>query len=97
MDLIRPLFLIFWSFCTIFYWCETGEIITNGFDEIGEQIWQCEWYKFPDKLQRVMPTVINGIQQPVIITGFANLKLTRQSFKQVKKNSLKKILIIWYE
>lgn len=81
--MIRPLFLIFWSFATIFFFCENAERVTGRFEEIDDSICQSDWYSYPIELQRMIITVMMGTQKPVIVRGFGNLLFTRQSFKQV--------------
>lgn len=83
VEIVRPLIIIFWSFATVFYFCETAELVSIQFDGIKHAIWQCDWYLFPNKIQRMLPTVIAGAQTPVIVRGFGNLIFTRQSIKQV--------------
>lgn len=81
--MIRPIILDFWSFCSLALFCHFGEIVSSRFDEIDNAMFQSEWYLFPNRIQRVLPLVISGTQQPVIIRGFGNLLLTDDSFKRV--------------
>lgn len=83
MEMIRPIILDFWSFCTMFVFCHFGEIMSTRFDEIDNAMSQNEWYLFPIRTQRVFPLVISVTQQPVVICGFGNLLLTHDSFKRV--------------
>lgn len=89
MELIRPLTIIFWSFLTIFFFCETGEHVTSQFDAINDEFYRSNWYAFPIEVQKMIPTILMCTQQKITINGFANLSLTRIYFKQVKVISLK--------
>lgn len=51
--------------------------------DIDEAIYQSEWHSFPESVQRMLPIIINNAQQPVIITGFANVEYTRETFDSV--------------
>lgn len=67
----------------MFLFCEYGQICCNGFEEIDEMIYQTDWYTLPLDLQKFWPIVINNTQQPVIITGYANVEYTRETFDSV--------------
>lgn len=63
--------------------CKLGQRITDRFNGIFEIICNSEWYAFPKEIQRIMPTLMNSAEKPVILLGFGNLKCTRESFKKV--------------
>lgn len=65
--------------------------MSNRFSEVGEMIYACDWYTFPNELQRILPTVLMLAHQPVPLEGFVNLKCTREAFKTVnlKPNRIK--------
>lgn len=81
--LLRPITLVFWSFASMFLLCEYGQMVTTRFEDIDEAIYQCEWHSFPDKVQRILPTIINNTQQLVIISGFCDVQYTRETFDSV--------------
>lgn len=57
--------------------------MTTQFDQMNHLINDCDWYIFPNELQRILPIVMMSTQQPVVLQGFANMKCTRDAFKQV--------------
>lgn len=81
--LLRPMTLVFWSFASMFLLCEYGQMVTTRFEDIDEAVYQSEWHSFPDKIQRILPTIINNTQQPVIISGFCDVEYTRETFDSV--------------
>ena len=81
--LLRPITLVFWSFASMFLLCEYGQMVTTRFEDIDEAVYQSEWHSFPDKIQRILPTIINNTQQLVIISGFCDVEYTRETFDSV--------------
>lgn len=81
--LLRPITLVFWSFASMFLLCEYGQMVTTRFEDIDEAVYQSEWHSFPDKIQRILPTIINNTQQLVIISGFCDVQYTRETFDSV--------------
>lgn len=88
VEFIRPSTLIFWSFCAIYLICEFGENIFNRFDEIDSILYQCEWYKLPIEMKRLLTIILMSIQQPIVIQGFGNISLRRIMFKKVSTRSI---------
>lgn len=83
IELIITSVVTFWAFVQIFIFCNLGENVSNRFVEIKDMIYYCDWYTFPNGLQKLLPTIMMSAQEPVIIHGFANLSCTRDSFKKV--------------
>lgn len=67
----------------IFLFCNFGEDITTQFKAIDHEIYECDWYLFPRKAQRILPTLVLSTQRPVIFRGFGNVVCTREAFKRV--------------
>ena len=60
-----------------------GQNVSNQFNKLGDEIYKCDWYLFPHKLQRMLVIIMINAQEPVSIRGFGNVVCTRDSFKQV--------------
>lgn len=78
---------MFWAFFQIFVLCDCGQHVTKKFIEVDNTIYQSDWYAFPDDVQRMLPIVMMGAQESVIIQGFGNLTCTREAFKKVSHSS----------
>ena len=74
---------MFWPFALICFVCECGEMLTTRFNELGDQLCQCNWYLFPVEMQRMFVIVVVDAQQPTIIRGFDNAPCARDTFKKV--------------
>lgn len=85
VKLIEPCFLIFWSFALVFLFCNVGESVTTQFNSIHRTIYECDWYLYPNNLQRILPTIMVSTQKPVILRSFGNVDCTREAFKSVRK------------
>ena len=69
----------------IFIFCHFGERASGESSEMGDEIYQrIDWYTFPLDIQRMIPTILIGAQEPVILRGFGNVTCTRDAFKKVK-------------
>lgn len=42
-----------------------------------------DWYLFPNEVQRILPTVVQNAQKPVVIKCFGNVLCSREQFKMV--------------
>lgn len=74
-----------YSFILLFILCELGERLPIGFEEIGNEINNMNWYLFPIKIQRMIPTMQIMAQQDVQLMAFGNLPCSRETFKRVIK------------
>lgn len=84
MNLIQPIVLCFWAFAAIFLYCECSENISSRFDKIHTAICACDWYLFPVKIQKTLPTILITTEERVVIIGFGNIPFNRKTFKMVK-------------
>lgn len=71
------------SFTQVFVICESSQIVGDRFNEIDFYS-QCDWYKYPNHIQRLLPVlIINTTQQPIYIKGFGNFLCNRETFRSV--------------
>lgn len=82
MGVIQPLTLMFWSFVVMFIYCDFGERISCGFESVHNAIEECDWHLFPNEMQRML-LIIMAADEPVVLEGFANVVMTRETFKKV--------------
>lgn len=52
----------FYAFLMIYLYCECGEQISNRFDEVADSFYQMNWYSFPIKMQKMIPTILIAAQ-----------------------------------
>ena len=82
--LIPPLCYLFYGFGLIFVTCELCQRMTNGCEEFIDVIQQFDWYLFAFKIQRILPTILINVQQPVYFECFGSIACDRKTFKQVE-------------
>lgn len=73
----------------IFLVCELGETVTNQYEILNAELYQCtDWYSFPIGMQRMFVTFMSCTQRPVFIHGYGNklTQCTRETFKKVIKS-----------
>lgn len=66
-----------WSLLIQFAYCECGERVSVQFEKVEDTIFEIEWYALPSEIQRM------ATQQTIVLNGFANTVLTRDTFKKV--------------
>lgn len=67
----------------MFFSCEIGQQITNMYEDITERFEQLNWYIFPMKVQRIMPTAMINLNETVDIGCFGMMSGSRLQFQKV--------------
>lgn len=76
-----------WVLFLLFVACELGERVSNEFDELDDEIYHFNWYKFPQNVCRTLPMIQMCTQQPVRINVFGKrITCTREIFQKVSSN-----------
>lgn len=70
------------SFGLNFSICEIGERVSGAFDEICSAIEELNWYMLPNRLQKVLPSILINAQQPVALKCFGSIFCARDTFKR---------------
>lgn len=83
--LFGALFYASYAFGAVFVICELCQRITNSFDEISEKIEAFEWNSFPQEIQKLLPILLIGAQQPVVFECFGGISALRETFKKVSE------------
>lgn len=84
IDLIAPIVGTLWPFIAIFFFCESGEMVTDQFDSYENEFHECNWYFLPLDVQQHLVIFISDLQQIKHIRGYANVLCTREYFKKVR-------------
>lgn len=79
----KSIFFGFWSLALTFFTCEVGHQFTHALSKVNKEFGKLDWYLFPVQIQRLLPTVTNYIQQPVVIECFGVIDGSRDQFKKV--------------
>lgn len=58
----------------------------NSFNEIDEMISAYDWYIFQMEIQRQLPMILMSTQRPVVLRGFGNIELSRDTLKRVSNS-----------
>lgn len=74
---------IFWAFAFIFFFCEFGERVSYGFEEINDTLNNLDWYLFPIEIQRMIPTTMIFFQAPVVVRIVGSFACSRYVFDRV--------------
>lgn len=84
MVLWKLIFYGGWVFGLVFLSCEIGQRFTYAFDEITDLFGQLNWYLFPINVQRLLPTIMINVQEPIVIGCFGIINGSRDQLKKVK-------------
>lgn len=67
----------------LFVACELGFRASKLFTDLEDIALEFNWYQFPSETQRMLPTVLIVLQDPVAIECFGSFSCNRECFKQV--------------
>lgn len=73
-----------WSLGMVFFQTEIGQQFTNTYNIIIITFDQLSWYWFPIEIQRMLPTIIINVHEPVTIECFNIVACNRDQFKKVE-------------
>lgn len=85
MILIALICEMLWSFASAYVACEFGQQVSDAFTGIDCVVKQFDWYLFPIKTQKILPTIMVVTQKPVSLNVFGNLLANRERFKEVSE------------
>lgn len=71
---------------SLYLYCHFGDQVTQRFEDIGDAVYQIDWYALPLDMQKNLPMVIALTQKRVFVRGFADTRSTREVFKKVTFN-----------
>lgn len=69
----------------VFLPCELGQRLTTTCEQVDYDFEQLAWYLFPMEVQRILPTILIGLQEPVLLRCFGIVDGSREQFKKVSK------------
>lgn len=84
IEFLQQILLMLISFVFVSLFCELGELISEQYEKVDLQLFECKWYRFPIQIQRELVIVIANVQQPVYIYGYGNVLCTRDTLKEVR-------------
>lgn len=68
---------------------ELGQRASNAFDEIADEFDNSAWYRFPNRIKRILPVIMVVIQKPVVIECFGSITCCRDVLKTVSTRILR--------
>ena len=83
ITVVQSVSMVFWSFSFVLFFCESGEMVTNQFNQFHEELCQFDWYLYPSEIQQLYLTFIMYTHRPAVIYGYGNILCTRDVFKMV--------------
>lgn len=88
--------LIFVTLFPLYLLCDSGDKVTQRFEQLGDAVYVLDWYKCPLDMQKDLGTVIALAQKRVFVQSFADTRSTREVFKKVKSNACAhRIALFW--
>lgn len=74
-----------WVFVLLSIFCDFGQTLTDHFELLEAELYNCKWYLFPFEMQELFRFAMMNVQQLVAIQGFGNIEVSRETSKKVKK------------
>lgn len=63
-----------------------GQSLTNASEEIIKEFELLGWYLFPIEAQRLLPTILIIVQEPIAVGCFGIIVASRDQFKKANSN-----------
>lgn len=82
--LLITMFEVIYSFGILFIACELCQRVDFAFSECNVMIDQFAWYSVPADVQRMLPLILNFMQQPIELKCFGSSSCDRETFKYVR-------------
>lgn len=85
-DLIDLVLIILIAIYAFFGWlivCELSQRLNVEYEECSSMASEFDWYRFPIEIQRIYPTILAFIQQPMEMRCVGGTPSDRKSFKYV--------------
>lgn len=83
MVLFVAIFYASYAFGIILIICELGQRLTNACAQKADEIGKLEWYLLSREIQRMLPIILIGTQQPIELECFGGVTGIRETFKKV--------------
>lgn len=81
---IQTIAVMSWSFFLVTFFCGMGEMVTNRFNQLHEDLCKSNWISYSLEMQQLYLIFIGNTQRPAIIAGYGNILCTRETLKKVK-------------
>lgn len=73
----------FTAICVVLIACDLAQRSCDYFTDINETMDKSTWYLFPHDVQRLLPTILIIVQQPVELECFGGIACNRELAKRV--------------
>lgn len=84
VGILKISILVIFSLFPFFLFCHFGGQITQQFEEIGDAVYQLEWYRLPLDMKNVLQVVIALAQKRIYMRGYGDTRTTHSVFKKVR-------------
>lgn len=75
---------MFISFAILFVFCELGERVNGGFNQINEVFNQFDWHLLPIEVRKNVHVIMAGTQISVTFNTLGSITCVREVFKKVR-------------
>lgn len=82
---LSAIILVLWAFIFLFLWCDFGQKLTDQFELFEDEVYKCKWYLFSIEMQQIFAFAMMNVQQSIVVKGFGNIELSRETFEKVSK------------
>lgn len=83
MSIVQIIIVLIGPMCPFYLFCYFGGNITHQFEDIGNAIYQLDWYKLPLDMQKDLQIVIALAQKRIYMRGYGDTRTTHSVFKKV--------------
>lgn len=67
----------------VFIICEPGMMMTNAFEIVGMNLYQCDWYTLSIEMQKMYMIFVSNTQNPISVSTYGDILCERERMKKV--------------
>lgn len=75
---------VFW----LYVFCHFGNHLTQRFSDLGDSVYQLDWYMLPSDLQKDLSIFLPLAQKDIFLEGYAGVRCTCQVFMKVTNGKI---------
>lgn len=83
IDIITNSVIAVLTFIFIFIACEPGERVSEAFEQLNDELIQCDWHLLPTEIQRLYLIFLVNTQQSINFQCYGGILCTRDTSKNV--------------
>lgn len=81
--IVTVLNVIATSTANLYFYCFGGAVVTDNYGRFADVLFESNWYKMPNHLQKYFILMIADTQRPIYLDGYGLIRLSMEAFAKV--------------